>query len=176
MTSLRCSGRPVDRFLRVDNGVTAVEIVELGPDDWTVFRDLRLRALVDAPEAFGSTLADWAEASEERWRGRLETVALNVVARADGHYVGMSSGLVDGDDAELISMWVDPAFRGHGVAARLIAAVVDWASAAGRTTYLMVRSDNPRAIAAYERAGFVDLGIPEDQTGPPENRMVHRSP
>ena len=40
----------------------------------------------------------------------------------------------------------------------------------------MVRSDNARAIAAYARAGFVDLGIPlgQDPDGPPENRMVHQ--
>jgi ribosomal protein S18 acetylase RimI-like enzyme len=158
----------------VNDADPTVEIVELGPDDWADFRDVRLRALADAPEAFGSGLVAWAEASEERWRGRLEAVELNLVARAGGQHVGMVSGAVDGDDAELISMWVDPAFRGHGVAGKLTAAVVDWATAAGRTTYLMVRSDNARAIKAYERAGFVDLGVPEDHDGPPENRMVHR--
>ena len=61
-------------------------------------------------------------------------------------------------------MWVDPAARGSGVAAALIGAVVEWARSAGRATYLMVRSENARAIAAYARAGFVDLGIPTGQT------------
>ena len=39
----------------------------------------------------------------------------------------------------------------------------------------MVRSENARAISAYARAGFVDLGIPpgQDPDEPPENRMVH---
>jgi ribosomal protein S18 acetylase RimI-like enzyme len=74
-------------------------------------------------------------------------------------------------------MWVDPAARGSGVAAALARAVVEWATAAGRTTYLMVRSDNARAMAAYVRAGFVDLGIPADRDPdePPENRMVHQA-
>jgi ribosomal protein S18 acetylase RimI-like enzyme len=151
-----------------------VEIIELDADDWPVFRDVRLRALGDAPEAFGSRLADWEDAPEERWRARLDAVELNVVARRGGEFVGMASGAVDGDDVELISMWVDPALRGQGVAAALCAAVVSWAKDAGRPTYLMVRSDNARAIAAYERAGFVDLGVPEGHAGPPENRMVHR--
>jgi len=82
----------------------------------------------------------------------------------------------DGDEqAELISMWVDPEARGSGVFQALVDAVVEWARAANRTTYLMVRSDNAPAIAAYTRAGFVDLGIPPDQDPdqPPENRMVH---
>lgn len=86
----------------------------------------------------------------------------------------MASGMLDGDEVELISMWVDPSVRGSGVAAALIEGVVGWAEGLGRTTYLMVRSDNVRAIAAYERAGFVDLGVPDSHEGPPENRMVHR--
>lgn len=155
--------------------MTAVEIVRIGPDQWRLFRDLRLRALHEAPAAFGSRYEDWLDASEERWRDRLETVPLNVVACRAGAQVGMASGALDDEGgAELISMWVDPSARGSGVAAALIEAVVAWADAAGRTTYLMVRSDNARAIAAYTHAGFQDLGIPPGQSpdDPPENRMV----
>ncbi len=155
--------------------VNEIDIVRLGPDDWAVFRDIRLRALAEAPGAFGSRLDDWAEAPEERWRDRVENVALNVVARLGDATVGMASGDVDGEDAELISMWVDPAARGTGVAGALIDAVVAWARGLDRATYLMVRSDNPRAIKAYEHAGFVDLGIPEGQEGPLEHRMAHRT-
>lgn len=39
------------------------------PDDWREWRTLRLAALRDAPDA---SLADWADAPEERWRARLE--------------------------------------------------------------------------------------------------------
>jgi ribosomal protein S18 acetylase RimI-like enzyme len=159
-------------------GVDDVEILRLGPDEWEVFRDLRLRALREAPYAFGSRYDDWVEVPESRWRDRLAGVPLNLVARRGGASVGMASGVLDGDnEAELISMWVDPAARGSGVAAALVGAVVEWAGAAGRSTYLMVRSENARAIAAYVRAGFVDLGIPpgRDPDEPPENRMVHRS-
>jgi ribosomal protein S18 acetylase RimI-like enzyme len=156
--------------------VDELEIATLGPDDWEVFRSVRLRALQDAPAAFGSRYDDWVAAPESRWRDRLSNVPLNVVARRGGEPVGMASGVCDGaDEAELISMWVDPTVRGAGVAAALIDAVVQWAAEAGRTTYLMVRSDNARAIAAYSRAGFVDLGIPPDRDPdePPENKMVH---
>ena len=147
-----------------------MEILRIGPDEWEVFRELRLRALREAPYAFGSRYDDWAEAPETSWRDRLANVPLNLVARMDGELVGMASGVVEDEDgAELISMWVDPAARGSGVAAALIEAVVEWARSAGRATYLMVRSENARAIAAYARAGFVDLGIPTGQ-----NRMVHR--
>ncbi len=157
-------------------GVDDVEILRLGPDEWEVFRDLRLRALREAPYAFGSRYDDWVRAPEARWRERLVAVPLNLVARRGDELLGMASGVLDGNEAELISMWVDPSARGSGVAAALVGAVVEWARAVGRTTYLMVRSDNARAIAAYARAGFVDLGIPAEQSPdePPENRMVHK--
>ena len=153
-----------------------LEIALVGPDDWELFRSVRLRALQDAPAAFGSRYDDWVAAPESRWRDRLVSVPLNLVARRGGEPVGMASGVYDGDDeAELISMWVDPTVRGAGVAPALIDAVVRWAAEAGRTTYLMVRSDNARAIAAYTRAGFVDRGIPPDRDPdePPENKMTH---
>lgn len=73
-------------------------------------------------------------------------------------------------------MWVAPAARGAGVARQLIDAVVEWAAGQGRSTFLMVRSDNSRARSAYERAGFVDAGVPEDWPAdePMENRMELR--
>ena len=71
-------------------------------------------------------------------------------------------------------MWVAPEARGSGLARALIDGVVAWAAAQGRTTFLMVRADNERARRAYERAGFVDTGIPADHPSddPPEHRMV----
>jgi ribosomal protein S18 acetylase RimI-like enzyme len=157
--------------------VDEFEIARLGPEDWELFREIRLRALREAPYAFGSRYDDWVAAPESRWRDRVASVPLNLVARRGDELVGMASGVLDGEEgAGLISMWVDPAARGSGVGAALIRTVVAWAAEAGRPTYLMVRSDNAPAIAAYARAGFVDLGIPPDQDPdePPENRMVHQ--
>ena len=39
--------------------------------DWTLARELRLRALADAPDAFAATLAQEEGFPETRWRGRL---------------------------------------------------------------------------------------------------------
>jgi len=70
-------------------------------------------------------------------------------------------------------MWVTPTARGLGVARRLIDAVAGWAAGQDRSTYLRVRSDNTRARKSYERAGFVDMGVPEGWPAdePPEHRM-----
>jgi ribosomal protein S18 acetylase RimI-like enzyme len=154
------------------------ELVEIGEEDWREFRELRLQALADAPTAFGSRHEDWVGAPEQRWRDRLRAVPLNVVARADGVAVGMVSGVLADHEVELISMYVAAEARGTGLASRLVDRVVEWGSAQGRGTFLMVRTHNAAAITAYRRAGFVDQGVPEDwpEEAPPETRMVRRLP
>jgi RimJ/RimL family protein N-acetyltransferase len=154
-----------------------VEIVRIGPEDWQEFREVRLASLADSPAAFGSRYDAWVDAPEGRWRARLTGVPLTLLARREGRPVGVVSGSPEGDDeVELISMWVAPQLRGTGLARALVDAVVAWAAAQHRTTFLMVRIDNHRARAAYERAGFVDTGVPDDHPAdePPENRMVHQ--
>lgn len=149
----------------------------LGADDWPTWRSLRREALADAPDAFGSSLAQWSGSgdSEERWRGRLVAVAHNVVAELGGKPVGMVSATAPaGGDVELLSMWVAPSARGKGVGDALVAEVCRWAQESGaRRALLDVRSANGHAITLYERHGFVDAG-PASQPGDPhpERRMV----
>jgi len=145
-----------------------LELRTVGPDEWPVWRELRLAALAEAPYAFGSTLAQWQGEGdrEERWRARLELPGShNVVAVLDGCPVGMASGVPAdvADRAELISMWVGPGARGRGVGSRLIGEVERWAVQRGSVTLrLSVMPDNHAAIALYERHGFVDTGEPGD--------------
>ncbi|HSE07058.1 MAG TPA: GNAT family N-acetyltransferase [Nocardioidaceae bacterium] len=141
-----------------------IELSHVGPDDWRVWRTLRLAALAEAPYAFGSTLADWQGAGdlETRWRSRLGICGShNVVATLCGEPVGMASG-VPSDDAgavELISMWVSPAGRGQGVGDALLREVERWArtTGAGRLQ-LAVTDGNDPAAAMYLRNGFVFTG------------------
>jgi ribosomal protein S18 acetylase RimI-like enzyme len=157
--------------------VPTPEIVSIGPEEWEEFRAVRLASLADAPEAFGSRHDDWVDAPEDRWRARLHDVPLTLVARVDGAPVGVACGMPVGvDEVELISMWVAPSARGGGLVERLVAGVVAWARERDRTTYLMVREGNHRAIEAYARAGFVDRGVPEGwpDDAPRERRMDHR--
>jgi ribosomal protein S18 acetylase RimI-like enzyme len=135
----------------------------LGPDEWRELRALRLRALTDAPDAFGSTLAEEEtkpDASWQHWSSAGDRVV--IVAEVAGQLVGMASGgpaPTDESAAGLYSMWVEPAVRGTGVAGAIVAAVVDWAREAGYPLVgLGVTTSNARAIALYERLAFVDTG------------------
>ena len=150
--------------------MSVIEIRELTADDWATWRDLRLAALAEAPYAFGSRLADWQQAPEERWRDRLSIPAsYNVLAELDGRPVGMASGIPAEDEpdaVELISMWVSPDARGRQVGDRLVAAIADWGRrvGAGRLV-LAVAADNPCATALYHRHGFVETGAPPRPMG-----------
>ena len=155
-----------------------MDITRIGPADWESFRAVRLASLSESPSAFGSRHADWVDAPAEQWRSRLTQVPLTLLAQEARDVVGVVSGQRVGERwVELISMWVAPAARGTGVAGRLIAEVVAWAAGQGRATYLMVRSDNVRARRSYERAGFVDTGVPQGWPAdePPEHRMELRT-
>jgi RimJ/RimL family protein N-acetyltransferase len=136
-------------------------LIALSSDDWKIWRSLRLAALAEAPKAFGSELADWIDADENRWRERLSipgAIDLVAVDSETGTPVGMVTGTRaarHGAGAELISMWVGPAARGRGVATSLIDAVVTWAATAGAPYLeLSVMAANEPARRTYERNGF----------------------
>ncbi|WP_433460802.1 N-acetyltransferase family protein [Micromonospora sp. CA-248212] len=137
-----------------------IDILVLTPDDWPTWRELRLAALAEAPDAFGSRLADWQGDGdrEQRWRDRLSIPgSLNLVAALAGRPVGMSSGVPTSDPLtrDLISMWVHPDARGSGVGDRLVNEVAHWAQKRGAERLrLCVRVDNARAKSLYHRAGF----------------------
>jgi ribosomal protein S18 acetylase RimI-like enzyme len=152
-----------------------IELRVLTPDDWSVWRELRLLALAESPDAFGSRLADWQGPgdTESRWRERLESVAHNVIAVEGGQPVGMVSGVDEGEQVELISMYVRPSARGRGVSDALVAAVAEWAQARGAARVsLSVRVDNIAAKRLYRRHGFVEAGPAPGRPGEPSEVLM----
>ena len=144
-----------------------IELCRVTADDWATWRPVRLAALADAPDSFGSRLVDWQDAPEHRWRTRLSlpgAVDLLAVDTERDRPVGMASGVPDADDphrVELVSMWVDPAARGRGVARLLIDEVANWAAGHGaHELVLSVMPDNLGAQETYVRTGFVHTAEP----------------
>lgn len=139
----------------------------LSPDDWPIWRLLRLTALTEAPHAFGSRLADWQGDGDraERWRARLAVPgSYHAVAELDGEPVGTASGMPTDTDGvvELVSMWVAPSVRGQGVAGRLIEDVERWArSVPAKELRLAVAEGNQPAAGLYQRHGFRRTGETE---------------
>jgi GNAT superfamily N-acetyltransferase len=133
-------------------------------DEGALLRELRLRSLADAPDAFGQRLEDAAAQPDAEW-------AQVARASAEGDqrawYLAFSGesavGLVLGRRRRpatllLFSMWVAPEARRGGSGARLVAALEDWARAwRASETLLWVMRSNEAALAFYRQVGFRTL-------------------
>ncbi len=153
----------------------ALRVVD--PEQWRVWRDLRLQALAESPHAFGSKLADWQGEgdTEHRWRARLAGVPYNLIAIANGVPAGMVSATAPGETGtiELISLWVAPFARGKAVGDALVRSVFAHAlRLEANRVQLCVFKGNRQAVALYRRHGFVDVGqVRDDETGMMESQM-----
>lgn len=140
--------------------------------DEAIVRDLRLRALADAPDAFDSTLEREVSMAPSDWSRRISNGATFLFEHAGGPK-GIAAGVsYDGepDAVLLLSMWVDPGFRGSGAAAALVGAVVAWAESEGAAEVVLhVGKANARARRFYERIGFRVVG---EEFVSPGNRIV----
>jgi GNAT superfamily N-acetyltransferase len=137
------------------------------PHEWTVYKDLRLRALTDSPDAFGSTLAKEQDRSDDEWMKRIEQGAasgwdLPLLAEVDGTPAGLAWGRIESehpDIANLYQVWVAPNYRHLGAGKMLLDAVIAWAKSKN-AKYLelgVTFADSP-AMRLYVRTGFKPTG------------------
>lgn len=148
----------------------APSIRQFAPDEWRTYRDLRLRALADSPDAFESTFARERVRPDEEWARRLMAAA---GSSSDAPLVAYRGDVAAGlawvrvpetapDVAQLFQVWVAPEHRGHGVGQLLLQAAASWARYAGaRTLALDVTCGDTPAMRLYLRAGCVPFGEPE---------------
>jgi len=107
--------------------------------EWPLLRELRLRALADAPDAFARTVEEEQDRPDAEWARQLALSTasddqLSLVAERAGRGVGLAYTRLDPvarDTAHLFSMWVAPEARRLGVGRALVAAVASWAQAHG---------------------------------------------
>jgi ribosomal protein S18 acetylase RimI-like enzyme len=139
------------------------------------FRDVRLRALQDAPLAFGSTYARESQFSDEEWLQRATRwngeSGMGYLAMDGIRGCGIAGSLLDEEDgtrAHLISMWTAPTHRKCGIGRRLVGEVAGWARLRGAgVLQLMVTSSNEAAMLFYQRLGFSRTGRTEPYPNDP---------
>jgi RimJ/RimL family protein N-acetyltransferase len=157
--------------------------------EWEAVRALRLEALQDplAPLAFLTTYEVESRYDDDFWKQRAAgassggAVAQYVVVADDGRWIGSATGLLEQPGADdyggqpierrqvhVVGVWLHPEHRGRGLIQEAIGAVVDWGQGQGaERARLYVHADNPRAQAAYVKAGFARTGMTfESKVGP----------
>jgi RimJ/RimL family protein N-acetyltransferase len=140
------------------------------PEDATSYRDLRLEALRNHPEAFWEDYEEQAALPTPFWQEQLRNVhdsssSLIQLAVSDGTLVGMTAisrtespkhrhvGVIWG-------VYVRPAWRGLRIANNLIASCLAWAQTQQlRVVKLAVSATNVAAIRCYLRCGFSVYGV-----------------
>ena len=161
-----------------------MDIRRLGSGDDALLRDVRLRALEDAPFAFSSWHAREVALDSAFWTAR---VAESEIARTGaifaaldaGRSVGMAGGFLPDDahaDAVLWGMWVEPSARRRGIGRELLDAVASWAREAGaqRLGLALAQDEASRPAAAlYRTLGFAQTGESEPlESNPSSSALV----
>lgn len=135
----------------------------LAPEDYEVFKRIRLEALRTVPEAFASSERDWAALPDEEWQQRLRNNAV-VVCFRDEEPVGIM-GLMRqqaskmAHRATIIMVYLRESERSAGRAVAMLDLLLDHARTVGvRQVELAVSAENPAAIRFYLREGFQEIG------------------
>jgi ribosomal protein S18 acetylase RimI-like enzyme len=144
-----------------------LHVRRLRADEAAGLRELRMRALRDAPAAFAATLAASEGLPLERWAewtraGAAGETHVTIVAVDGERRLGMVLGRLLDDPprrAWLEGLWVDPSVRRSGVGSALIEAVAAWSRERGADALdLSVTENNEAAAALYAATGFVKTG------------------
>jgi ribosomal protein S18 acetylase RimI-like enzyme len=152
-----------------------IALKPITPQNASIFKAARLRALQDTPSAFGSTYAKESQLTDADWVTRATNWngerSILYLAMEEGEVIGIAGSYLDHDDvtrAHLISMWTAPTHRQQGIGRLLVSEIIAWASQRkALTLQLMVTSINEPAISFYQRLGFTLTGRTEPYPNDP---------
>lgn len=136
------------------------ELRVIGADDWRLLRDVRLRALADAPTAFGATLGQAERLTDDEWRSRAGNGSRTLVAVEDDEGVAMGGAFAPDDRATVFvwGMWTAPAARCRGLSGRILDDLVAWCRPRSEEVRLHVTGGNDGARRFYIGRGFEPTG------------------
>jgi len=133
------------------------------PEDYDVFRSLRLESLRLLPDCFAADPVQEEAMSKAEWLTRLSS------ASSFGGFIdGKLSGMVVfsrpsrpklAHTGDIGAMYVRPSAQGTGLADALMATLLKHAAGVVEQVQLTVNAENARAIKFYQRHGFRQIGI-----------------
>lgn len=145
-----------------------VKIIKLDPNDWLLYRDLRINAVQESPQAFGTSYEEELATSDADWKRRL---GLNMLfAVKNGKLVGMVGAVIESRErlrhiAKVISMYVVPEERGKKVGTLLLSHLLEDLKnfECLKKITLQVTLEQIPAIRLYKKLGFHVSGVLEDE-------------
>jgi ribosomal-protein-alanine N-acetyltransferase len=125
-----------------------------------VIRPLRADKAEDCARLHGASFAhSWSAEEVTALLSGASTLAAAALDPASGRLRGFVLARLAADEAEILTIAVDPAVRGKGVGRALLTENLRQAARArARAMFLEVDQDNASAVALYKRLGFVKVG------------------
>jgi ribosomal protein S18 acetylase RimI-like enzyme len=135
-------------------------IIRAEPEDWEIYRGIRLRSLREEPHAYASDYATEARYQPDLWRERLATAFTYLAFDDDHDLVGIATGVWTREgDTHVVGMYIALEAGGLGCAHQLLDAIADLAIRRhGKRLVLEVAESNERATRSYHSYGFVETG------------------
>lgn len=142
----------------------------IASNDWPAYREIRLNALKDSPQAFGGTWEQEALLPEEDWSARAIASELGQSGRGffainKDEVCGLVWCLISDSDprvANIYALWTAVSVRGQGAGRALLEKCIAWANCKGvRHIRLSVTQDESPAMQLYKSQGFFPVGEPE---------------
>ncbi|MBO0491719.1 GNAT family N-acetyltransferase [Pseudomonas sp. Marseille-Q1929] len=139
----------------------------LGPQDAEAYRALMLEAYGVYPQAFTSSVAEWAAMPLSWWEKRLDSPLDCLLGAFDGDELVAIVGLAyeprekAKHKVTLFGMYVNARYQHQGVGRQLVEAALDEARKQPRLKLiqLTVTAGNDAAFALYQRCGFIQYGL-----------------
>jgi ribosomal-protein-alanine N-acetyltransferase len=143
--------------------------VRIRPLHWSDIEAVHAVELESFPESAWSRETFWAELAG------VPKTRCYWVAEQDGYPVGYAGLLALPPDADVQTVGVAPADRGHGIGDRLMAELISEARRREcRQLMLEVEDDNDAARRLYDRHGFEPLARRSSYYGPGRDALVLR--
>ncbi len=161
-----------------------MHIRTLRSNEVALFREVRLRALAESPNAFGETLQQAQAQPDSYWKKLTDSVTqpnshVMFLAEQAEQIAGFAFGLIDRQDSQvghIGGMWVDPVFRSCGVGYALVTKIISWSHQLKQSKLeLWVTEGNNKAIALYKRVGFIDTGKRDVLPSNPSLQIIQMS-
>lgn len=139
----------------------------IASNDGSAYREARLKALKDSPQAFGGTWEQEALLPEEDWSAR--AIASESGQSGRGFFAihkdevcGLVWCLLSDSEpriAHIYALWTAPSVRGQGAGRALVEQCIAWAKGKGALyIHLSVTNAESPAMQLYKSQGFYPIG------------------
>ncbi|MGH7245321.1 MAG: GNAT family N-acetyltransferase [Candidatus Levyibacteriota bacterium] len=144
-----------------------IAIEKIKPDEWSIYKEMRLEMTKNAPQAYGEAYEDIVELTDKKWMERVSRSTSTIfVAIVDKRPAGMTGvyypeGAKLSHVAQIWGVYVRETYRGLGLGKLLLEKIEEEIKTNTHITKikLEVTSTQDAAKALYAKMGYEETGI-----------------